>query len=79
MKSLSVKLPEPLAHWLADRSKKLGRTQSDLVRQVLEEQRSAAYSKKGKSCGARMEELGGFFAGPSDLSTHPKYLKGLGK
>jgi hypothetical protein len=79
MKSLSVKLPNPCAHWLEERSKKLGRTQSDLVRQVLEEQRRAAHSPNEKSCGARLKELGGFFAGSADLSTNPKYLKSLGK
>ena len=37
-KTISLKLPEPLANWLARRVNKLGRSRSDLVCQALEEQ-----------------------------------------
>lgn len=78
MKTLSVKLPKPLANWLSERSTHLGRTQSDLVREALEQQKNG--SKTGvKSCAELMAELEGFFEGPPDLSTNPKYMKDFGK
>lgn len=79
MKTLSVKLPAPLAEWLVTESRDLGRTQSDLVRQALEEQRQGKAGKKAKACAELLADLDGFFKGPRDLSTHPKYLKGFGK
>ena|SRR5256885_1837587 len=76
MKTLSVKLPTQLAGWLARRSKELGRTQSDLVREALEQQRTGS----GKpSCHDLMQDLCGSFDGPRDLSTNPKYMKDFGR
>jgi len=34
---------------------------------------------KEKGWGELMEEIGGFFEGPKDLSTSPKHLGGLGQ
>ena len=76
VKMLSVKLPKPLAGWLCRRAKELGRTQSDLVREALEQQRTGA----GKpTCHDLMQDLCGTFDGPPDLSTNPKYMDGFGK
>ena len=77
MKTVSVKLPIPLASWLSHRSKELRRTQSDLVRQALEEQKRG--DQRTQSCAALMAGLEGFFEGPSYLSTNPKHLKDFGK
>jgi len=79
MKTISLKLPVPLASWLANRAAKLGRSQSDLVRQALEEQRQGKSDKRGKSCADLMAQFDGFFRGPRDLSTNPKYLRDFGK
>jgi len=76
MKTLSVKLPTQLAGWLSRRSKSLGRTQSDLVREALEQQRIGS----GKpSCHDLMQDLCGTFDGPPDLSTNQKYMKDFGR
>jgi Arc/MetJ-type ribon-helix-helix transcriptional regulator len=77
MKTLSVRLPEPLAGWLDRRAEALGCSQSDLVRQALEQQRQ----KKGRAnnCRERLAELGGFLEGPRDLSSNPKHLEDFGK
>jgi len=76
MKMISLKLPQPLANWLARRSKELGRSQSDIVRQALEEQRQG----KGRpSCHDLMNDLCGSFSGPKDLSVNPRYLDDFGK
>ena len=77
MKTLSVRLPEPLAVWLARRAEALGCSQSDLVREALEQERLT--KGRAANCRERLAELGGFFAGPRDLSTNAKYLDGFGK
>ena len=64
---------------LAKRANELGRSRSDLVRQALEEQRQAKNSRGEKSCAELMAEFGGFFRGPRDLSTNPKYMRDFGK
>jgi Ribbon-helix-helix protein, copG family len=79
MKTISLKLPVPLANWLAKRANELGRSRSDLVRQALEEQRQGKNSRGEKSCAELMAEFGGFFRGPRDLSTNPKYMRDFGK
>ena len=79
MKTISLKLPVPLANWLAKRANELGRSRSDLVRQALEEQRQGKNSTGEKSCAELMVEFGGFFRGPRDLSTNPKYMRDFGK
>jgi Arc/MetJ-type ribon-helix-helix transcriptional regulator len=77
MKTLSVRLPGPLATWLDRQAEALGCSQSDLVRQALELQRQ----KNGvaNNCRERLADLGGFFEGSRDLSTNPKHLDGFGK
>jgi len=78
-KTISLKLPAPLANWLARRANELGRSRSDLVRQALEEQRQGRNSRSEKSCAGLMAEFSGFFQGPRDLSTNPKHMRGFGK
>ena len=76
MKTVSVKLPSPLAAWLTQRARELGRSKSALVRQALEQQRG----KPGKgTCLDLMEDLCGCVRGPRDLSTDPKYMEGFGQ
>ncbi len=77
MKTLSVKLSEPLAHWIEQRSKKLNRTQSDVVREALERERAGHGG--AQSCRDLLGDLDGFFDGPKDLSTNPKHMEGFGK
>lgn len=78
MKTISLKLPAPLANWLAKRANELGRSRSDLVRQALEEQRQGK-NKSEKSCAELLAEFSGFFRGPRDLSTNSKYMRDFGK
>jgi hypothetical protein len=77
MKTVSVKLPEALAEWLLERSKALQRTQSQLVRELLERERNG--NGRSKTCGELLRDLDGFFDGPQDLSANPKYLEGFGQ
>lgn len=76
MKTLSIRLPEPLANWVETAAEKSGRTQSEIIREALEQRRAGG---KAKSVGEMMEELGGTFKGPRDLSTNKKHFEGFGR
>jgi Ribbon-helix-helix protein, copG family len=76
MKTITVKLPEPLAAWLSRRARDLGRPQSDIVREVL--QRSSE-GGSGASCHDLFADVCGVIDGPKDLSTNPKHLAGFGE
>ena len=76
MKTVTVKLPAPLAAWLSRRARELGRPQSDLVREAL--QRSSE-GTSGVSCHDLFADVCGVIDGPRDLSTHPKHMAGFGE
>jgi hypothetical protein len=76
MKTVTVKLPEPLAAWLARRARELGRPQSDIVREALQR---ASGGNSGASCHDVFADVCGIVDGPKDLSTNPKHLAGLGE
>ena len=79
MKTISIRVPEPLAEWLDNEAAELGRSQSEIVRDALERVRGSRKGKK-KSIGEQMAELGGFFKGGArDGSTNKKYLEGFGE
>ncbi|MGZ8900631.1 MAG: CopG family ribbon-helix-helix protein [Limisphaerales bacterium] len=79
MKTISIRVPDPLADWLDKEAAQLGRSQSEIIRDALEHVRGSAKGKR-KSVGAQMAELGGFFkGGPRDGSTNKKYMKGFGE
>lgn len=75
-KTVTVKLPEPLATWLARRSRELGHTQSDLIRDALERLRQGS---AGDSCHDAFADVCGSVHGPKDLSTNPRHLAGFGE
>lgn len=82
MKTLSVKLPEPLAKWLAGEAKQTRRSRSEIVREVLELKRNGhgrAAAKKRVTMAEAMADLRGIISGPTDLSTNPKHFDGFGK
>ena len=76
MKTITVKLPKPLAAWLLRRAKELGRPQSQIVRDALER---ARVGKDAASCHDLMADVCGSISGPKDLSTNPKHLTGFGE
>ena len=76
MKTLTVKLPDPLASWLSRRARELGRPQSDLVREALQR---ASEGTSGASCHDVFGDVCGVIEGPKDLSTNPKHLTGFGE
>jgi Arc/MetJ-type ribon-helix-helix transcriptional regulator len=80
MKTLSVKIPDPLAKWLLGESKESRRSRSELVREALEAKRQGSTGKPAKrNLADALLECGGTFDGPADLSTNPRHLEGFGE
>jgi Arc/MetJ-type ribon-helix-helix transcriptional regulator len=77
MKTISVKLPEPVADWLERHAKETKRTRSAVIRAALERERAGKH--RPKSCRDLLADLEGFFDGPPDLSTNPKHMEGFGQ
>ena len=73
MKTLSVKVSEPLAAKLAAMARKRRTTRSAIVREALEKYGGT------RSFAEAAAEYHGAFSGPADLSTNPKHMKGFGK
>ncbi|HEV3018855.1 MAG TPA: ribbon-helix-helix protein, CopG family [Burkholderiaceae bacterium] len=76
MKTITVKLPEALAAWLSRYSRKLGRPQSDVVREALQR---VSTGESGASCHDVFADVCGVVEGPKDLSTNPKHFSGFGE
>ena len=79
MKAISIKLPDPMFHDLAQRAKTSASTQSEIIRHAL-----AAYLERDAqpstaSCADRALRWTGMMQGPADLSTNPKHLDGFGQ
>jgi hypothetical protein len=76
VKTLTMKLPEPLLAWLEDESKRLKLPKSALVRQILQKQEQAqprnALAMAADLCGCAQSGLG-------DLARNRKRLKGFGR
>ena len=78
-RAISIKLPEPLFHDLAQRAKTRALSQSEIIRSAL-----AAYLQRDAlpstaSCADRAQRWTGIMQGPADLSTNPKHLDGFGE
>ena len=78
MKAISIKLPDPLFHDLAQRAKTSASTQSEIIRSAL-----VAYLQRDAqtitaSCADRAQRWTGIMQGPADLSTNPGHLDGFG-
>jgi hypothetical protein len=71
VKTITVKLPEPLAAWLSRRAREPGRPRSDIVREALQR---ASDGTSGVSCHDLFADVCGVGDGPRDLSTNPKHL-----
>jgi len=76
LKTITVKLPETLAIWLSKRAIELGRPQSEIVREVLQQ---ASNGSGSKSCHDAFADICGSIDGPEDLSTNPSHMIGFGE
>lgn len=79
MKTVTVKVPDELHARLDALAKQRGQTKSDLVREALELfLNNMGETRPAPSALELAGDLVGSIEGPGDLSTNPKYLKGLG-
>ncbi len=78
MKTFTVKLDEPSEQWLSAQARKLGRTKSDIVRDLITRQRTSGHGRR--TLHEIMKDVcGSVKGGPRDLSTNKKHLAGLGE
>jgi hypothetical protein len=76
LKTITVKLSEALAIWLSRRAIALGRPQSEIIRELLQQ---ASDGTGSKSCHDAFADICGVIDGPDDLSTNQKHLTGFGE
>jgi Arc/MetJ-type ribon-helix-helix transcriptional regulator len=79
MKSVSLKLPDDLHAKLAQVSRKRSAGKSEVIRAALEAYFASAQHGAEPSCADLASDLIGAVAGPKDLATHPKHLRGYGR
>jgi Arc/MetJ-type ribon-helix-helix transcriptional regulator len=77
-KTITVKLPRPLAARLSAKVKKQQSTQSAVVRDALE-QYLVDDDSRGPSFLDLARDLAGSVEGPEDLSSNKKHLRGYGR
>ncbi len=79
MRAISIKLPDPLFHDLAQRAKTSASSQSDIVRTALEAYLMSDPKASTASCYERASRWIGLVDGAEDLATNPDHLRGFGK
>ena len=79
MTNLSLKLPEAVAARLAAVARKRNQSKSAVVRAILDECLTETESAAQGSCLEVAADLAGCVAGPRDLSTHERHMRGYGK
>jgi len=77
-RTITLKLPNALAARLQAAVQKRGRTQSEVVREALEEHLNDQAAVVG-SCLDLARDLAGTVSGPVDLSSNPRHLGGYGR
>ncbi len=79
MRTVSLKLPEALHDELASVARRRGTSKSDLVRAALLAYLNGETAPNGRSALELVENLAGCVAGPHDLSTSKKHMRGFGR
>lgn len=79
MRTITLKLPDGLAARVSAAVRKRGVSTSALVREALEQRLSREKSGRAGTCLDLASDLQGVLEGPTDLSTHPRHLKGYGR
>lgn len=79
-KRITVRIPEVLTARLRNRSRAKGSTESDLVREALE---NYLGNEPGERTAYELAKEAGIVGSvrnaPRDLSTNPRYMKGFGR
>jgi predicted transcriptional regulator len=78
MRTITLKLPDGLAARVSATVRKRGVSTSALVREALEDRLGREKADQAGSCLDLAGDLAGALAGPADLSSNRKHLKGYG-
>ena len=78
MKAISIKLPDPLFHDLAQRAKSSASTQSEIIRSALAAYLQRDAQQSTASCAQRAQRWADIMRSSADLSTNPKHMDGFG-
>jgi predicted transcriptional regulator len=79
MKAISLKLPDPLFHDLAQAAVDRASSQSEIIRTALTAYLRHDIAPSSASCLDRASRWAGLMQGPADLSTNPEHLRGFGE
>lgn len=79
MKAISLKLPDPLFHDLAQAALERASSQSEIIRTALTAYLRQDASPSASSCLDRASRWAGMMQGPADLSANPEHLRGFGE
>ena len=79
MRTVSLKLPEPLDERLTEVAAERSTTKSAVVREALQAYLGRSKEVRSRSCLALASDLVGSVDGPRDLSFRAKRLKGFGE
>jgi len=79
MKTLSLKLPEPLLEKLDSAARKRGESRSALLREAIEAVIGGESHVQDGSCLDLAQDLAGCVKGPEDLSFNKKAMDGYGQ
>jgi predicted transcriptional regulator len=79
MKAISLKLPDPLFHDLAQAALERASSQSEIIRTALTAYLRQDAAPSAASCLDRASRWAGMMQGPADLSTNPEHLRGFGE
>jgi Arc/MetJ-type ribon-helix-helix transcriptional regulator len=79
MRTITVKLPRPLAERLGRAVVRRRSTRSAVVREAIEAHLATEAGVAEDSCYDLSSDLAGVVSGPSDLSSNRRRLKGYGR
>ena len=79
MKTISLRLSDELDALLEALRAERGTSKSELVREALEEYTRGESGRRPGSCLDLASDLAGSLAGPEDLASNKRHLKGYGR
>jgi predicted DNA-binding protein len=76
---ITIRIPEALEKKLRKRAHLNGQSESEIVREALENYLQQSSGESAYDIAKRLGVIGRFKGLPKDLSTNPKYFEGFGK
>jgi len=79
MKTVSLKVPDPLAVAITETARQKGVSKSALIREALTEYLGRSETEQPGSALSRVSDLAGILCGPEDLSVNQDHLEDFGR